>query len=413
MLAVALSPVENAHHVTTFLCEIPLKLRHIPQDFQVEELSPVRPARGRFALYVLKKRSLGTLDAVSNVSRQWRIPRNRIAFGGLKDAQAVTRQYLTIEHGPRRGLRQSLFALVYRGQLDRPFHASDISGNRFRLVLRDLDRRWCERIAECLDTVTRDGVPNYFDDQRFWSLGRSGMFVARAWIDRQYEQACRLVLTDPLESDRPADLRQRKKIAEQWGSWERLRSRLEAGDHRAMVEYLAQHPSDFRRALTCIAHDQRSLYLAAYQSFLWNELLAQLLRDSCAPDELAAIKLRAGNVVLFRRLRAELRTALVAMQLPLPSARLAPATPEIGTLLERVLERQGLTRRQIKLDYPRDTFFSKGERAVLVFPRHVSLKLADDELHPGRHKALLQFDLPRGSYATMLVKQLAVRVEST
>ena len=30
----------------------------------------------------------------------------------------------------------------------------------------------------------------------------------------------------------------------------------------------------------------------------------------------------------------------------------------------------------------------------------------DDELYPGRHKMTLNFDLPRGAYATILVKRL-------
>ena len=31
---------------------------------------------------------------------------------------------------------------------------------------------------------------------------------------------------------------------------------------------------------------------------------------------------------------------------------------------------------------------------------------AADELHPGRRKLVLSFDLPRGSYATLIVKRI-------
>jgi tRNA pseudouridine13 synthase len=34
---------------------------------------------------------------------------------------------------------------------------------------------------------------------------------------------------------------------------------------------------------------------------------------------------------------------------------------------------------------------------------------ADDELYPGKKKLQLEFFLPRGSYATLLVKRLGVR----
>lgn len=387
-----------------------MKLRQLAEDFVVEELSAVRPDRGRFALYRLRKRGYATLDAVRSIARLWKVPRQRIAFGGLKDVQAVTEQYLTIEAGPRRSLRQSKFQLKYLGQCERPFHASDMTGNRFRLTLRQLGSRWQQHLPEALAALTRDGLPNYFDDQRFWSLGRSGKFVAAAWIRRDYEEACRLVLTDPLDSDRPEDRRQRARLAKHWGDWSRVASGLEPGDGRSMVEYLAAQPGDYRRALTRIAHDQRSIYLAAYQGYLWNELLNEHLQSVCLPGQLAAIPLRTGQVHLYRELNESQRADLTQLLLPLPSARLAPASSEIEALMTRVLARHNLERRQIKIDYPRDTFFSKGERRAIVFAQQLSHRLDADELHPGKQKAILRFELPRGSYATMLVKRVELLV---
>jgi tRNA pseudouridine13 synthase len=52
-----------------------------------------------------------------------------------------------------------------------------------------------------------------------------------------------------------------------------------------------------------------------------------------------------------------------------------------------------------------DLFFSRGERAATVRPEELSHEAADDELYPGRRKIALRFDLPRGSYATILVKR--------
>jgi tRNA pseudouridine13 synthase len=52
--------------------------------------------------------------------------------------------------------------------------------------------------------------------------------------------------------------------------------------------------------------------------------------------------------------------------------------------------------------YPRDSFFSKGERQATIRIREVSQTAGLDELYPRRHKLHLAFDLPRGSYATIL-----------
>src|SRR5262245_16070980 len=119
-----------------------MKIRRLPEDFQVEELTSVAPAAeergGPHALYLLTKRSLGTPEAVDIVLRRWKLLREKVSYGGLKDRHAITRQHLTIFHGPRRGMRQDNLELVYLGQTAEPFHAKDIVGNRFEIVVRDL-----------------------------------------------------------------------------------------------------------------------------------------------------------------------------------------------------------------------------------------------------------------------------------
>jgi len=61
----------------------------------------IRSARdGPFALYELRKQSLGTIEAVQAIAERWRISLARISFGGLKDKHAVTCQYLTVAGGP-------------------------------------------------------------------------------------------------------------------------------------------------------------------------------------------------------------------------------------------------------------------------------------------------------------------------
>src|SRR3954469_1340178 len=74
-----------------------MKLKRLPEDFRVEELPVVSGGRGgRFVLYRLTKRNLGTLEAIDAVCRRWNVAGRRINYGGLKDRHALTVQYLTI-----------------------------------------------------------------------------------------------------------------------------------------------------------------------------------------------------------------------------------------------------------------------------------------------------------------------------
>ena len=75
-------------------------------------------------------------------------------------------------------------------------------------------------------------------------------------------------------------------------------------------------------------------------------------------------------------------------------------------LIAEVLGEFGLELRQLRVKYPRDSFFSKGQRAAAAPVDNLTANPATDEMYPGRKKLSLGFDLPRGSYATILVKRL-------
>lgn len=385
-----------------------MKIKCRPDDFLVEELTDVVPSSGPFALYRLTKRSMGTPETVAAIQRRWDIDRRRISFGGLKDRHAVAVQHLTIERGPRRRLAQEQFELEYLGQAPHPFGPKDIRGNRFRIVVRDLTGPAARAASSAIDGSARDGLPNYFDDQRFGSLGESGEFVARPWCAGDFERALWLALVEPNEHDRPEDRAQKEILRKHWKDWAACKGALEKSHRRSLVTYLADHPADFRGAFSRIDKDLRSLYLSAFQSRLWNLQLAALLREVLPADALLAMDRKAGELLFFRSLDPAVRDRLRATALPLPSARTRlPEGPD-RERLDRVLASEGLQLRSLRIKHPKDSFFSKGDRAALFLPTDLKCAEAEDELYPGRRRMDLSFDLPRGCYATILIKRISL-----
>jgi len=385
-----------------------VKLKRLPEDFQVEELTEVGPTgSGEFAFYRLSKRSLGTPEAIEAISRRWKLDRRQISFGGLKDRHAVAQQFLTIRRGPHRDLRQTNFDLEYLGQIDRPFGSSDSVGNHFQIVLRSLEGDALDRIADTLAGVCRDGLPNYFDDQRFGSLGSSGEFVARPWIAGDYEKALWLALADANPLDRPRDREEKSFLRANWGDWPACKEQLHGSVRSRIVNLLCDRPEDFRGALTYIRPEIRSLYLAAFQSYLWNRLLAVFLEHTCGIDDLEKIEQKMGSLPCYSRLNEETRKLIHGTELPLPSARIKLEEGPMQRLVEQSLAEGGLTLREIRVKYPRDSFFSKGWRRAAFAVESLTHQIADDELYRRRKKLTLRFDLPRGSYATILIKRIA------
>jgi tRNA pseudouridine13 synthase len=384
-----------------------VKVKRVPEDFQVEERTAVVPgAEGPFALYRLTKEGLGTLEAVTAIARRWRIPERRIAFGGLKDRHAVTRQFVTVERGPPRDLEQTNLRLEYLGRVARPFAAADVAGNGFRIVLRALTADE-ERVAlAALPAVVRDGVPNYFDDQRFGSLGYEGVHVAEPWIRGDYEGTLRLGIAGATPMDRPRDREEKRLLREGWGDWRALAARLAPTPRRRIAEFLAARPGDWKGALALVRPDLRSLWLAAFQSDLWNGVLAAWLRENVPEGDRFDVAMKAATLPFFERVSDDVRARFHALSLPLPSSRVVVEDAAVRDLVDRTLAQRGLTMRQVNVKAPRGSFFSKGFRAAALRPEGLSHEAGDDDLHPGRRRVALAFDLPRGAYATIVVKRL-------
>jgi tRNA pseudouridine13 synthase len=385
-----------------------LKVKRIAEDFQVEELPTVPTSpRGRFVLYRLTKRGLGTLEAVEAIRRRWNIEGRRLSYGGLKDRHAVTIQYLTIFEGPERTLSQSGFDLVPVGRVEQPFSPAHFRGNRFSVVIRDLAADAAERAQRALAELPRDGLPNYFDDQRFGSVGFSGGFIAREWLLGHHEKAFRLAVAEPNPADRPGTKEEKAILRESWGNWPEAKCRLDRSHARSLVTYLADHPTDFRGAFARIRRELRSLYFSAYQSHLWNLVLARVIEHVTRPEQRVPIDFKVANLPIHRGLDADQATVLSACRVPLPASRtkLAPAGIERQSALEVVAE-QGLAWEDLRVKHLKDVFFSKGDRPALFFAEALAHHLENDDLHPGRSKLHMEFELPRGAYATLLIKRV-------
>lgn len=389
-----------------------MKLKQTPADFQVEELTNVVPSeKGPFAFYQLDKTGWTTPDAIQAIRRRWQIDAHRVSYGGLKDRHAETRQHITIAHGPKRGLEHQRVRLTYLGQVAEPFHSLDIAANRFTVTLRALSAGEARSALGRAEEIRECGVPNYFDDQRFGSVSADGQFVARFLVLGEFEAALRQALSAPYEHDRAEQKREKALLREHWGDWVGLKAQLPRGHARSLVDYLIQRPTDFRGAAARLRPELQGLYLSAYQSDIWNRTLARWLERRVPAASLLEFDLHHRALPVPVALPESFQSQWFTRFLPLPSARLHP-DPEAEWLpiLQEILAEEKLTLECMKIPGLQKPFFSKGDRPICFVPSNWTLETATDELNANRRKIITRFELPRGSYATMLIKRLtAVR----
>jgi tRNA pseudouridine13 synthase len=390
-----------------------MKLKCQPEDFRVEELTLAQTVgQGRYTFYRLSKRDLGTIEAVESICRSWNLSGHRVSYAGLKDRHASTVQYLTIVDGPMRSLTDRRFELEPLGRLSQAYTSRQLRGNRFEMLMRGMTGQEVGRAVAETREIPQAGLPNYFDDQRFGSVGFSGEFIAHAWLLGDHERALKLALAESNPFDRAPIKAEKAILRSHWGEWAEAKARLPRSSARSIVTYLVDHPRDCRGAFARLRRELRRLYFSAFQSHLWNLILARWLESSLRSDQFLRIPLKVGTFPFPRRLEPEQVEDLKRTLLPMPCARSAPPEGRLGEISRAVLESFRLTWSDLRVKYLKDVFFSKGTRPCLVFIENLVVVPMEDHLHPGRHALRLAFDLAKGSYATILVKRLTDAADS-
>src|SRR5262249_21933031 len=143
--------------------------------------------------------------------------------------------------------------------------------------------------------------------------------------------------------DRAEQKREKAALLQHWGDWATLKETLPRGHERSLVDYLLHHPDDFRGALARLRPELRGLYLSAYQSHLWNRMLARWLQGHLRSDQLLTVRLRLGEMPMHRGLDGAQHEGLTELTLPLPSARIRLANDDArAELVNAVLREDGL-----------------------------------------------------------------------
>jgi len=395
-----------------------MKIKVRPEDFQVCEIADVSLTREKdaFSVYALSKCAWDTFDLIRYLSKRLGISPSDISFGGIKDRHGRTSQILTIRtrsHPPSSIQKQNIF-LKLLGYSREPIRSRDIAGNRFDIVLRDMSGDEYEDLLRNLEEVREWGFPNYYDEQRFGSARHGQGFMGKELFLGRSEHALKLYLW-PSRHDRGDVKRFKKCVIANWGKWEACRQEVPE-KYRTLMEYLCRRGCSraFSKALTRIGRPFLMFSLNAYQSFLFNQILREYLLSlsTIYHFHLAEHPFAFGNLLFYRFYRelcAECISRVKSTRLPVPGHNTIIEDDDVRAVTETVLAGEEITLRDLKVKRLYKTAVGGIERDMIVVPQDVSVAGKEpDELHPARIKCRIGFFLPRGSYATMLLKRLSL-----
>ena len=388
-----------------------MHLKILPGDFVVEERARLAlQDRGPWAVYRVRKVNLTTLEAQTRLARALGLPRKQVILPALKDKEAITYQFACLPADQPAKIEEERLSAQRLGFRATPLGVADLLGNRFTLIIRDLSPAEAERLAEGLAMCAQRGLPNYFAEQRFGSLVPGGEYPGRAILRRDAEAALRAHFTQPFVGDPPGVRAFKRRAAALWPDWRALMDAApKPSNFRSVLTYLIDHPQGYRHALNLIPQRLLSLYLAAYQSALWNRIAAAYVQEFCTAQSIPwrPLVIAEQTLPIPYGLTEDQVAQLRAQRLALPSHQARFPSP-LEPLVRRVLAEEGLALPDLKARILAKAYLPKGERTLWLLPEEMTVaEPCPDVRFPGRHALRVSFALARGSYATLVVQAAA------
>lgn len=155
------------------------RVREAPEDFLVREIPSYEPQGSGSHLFLhVRKRGLTTRDVVKALGEA-DVPEARIGVAGLKDKYAVTEQWLSIpwSHADAADRLEALegVEVLQRVRHKNKLGMGHLRGNRFEVRIREVEEGGADAARRALARLREGGVPNYYGPQRFGRFGRNAV----------------------------------------------------------------------------------------------------------------------------------------------------------------------------------------------------------------------------------------------
>lgn len=375
-----------------------------PEDFEVTEIPLYTPCgSGEHTYALVEKRGLTTLEMLRRLARALEVPEREMGYAGMKDARGVTRQTVSIP----RVTPEQLLALEIPGlrvltaeRHNNKLRLGHLAGNRFRIRLRQVAEDALPHAEAVLEILQRRGLPNYFGEQRYGSQGNSAV-VGRKLLQGDNEGAVRALIGTP---EAVRDERWQQGIAAfRAGDLPRALELLPGGcrTEREVIRSLVRKPGEWDRAIKTVHPRLISLYVSACQAELFDRTVAARMPaiDLIQPGDIAC---KHANGACFRvedLEEAAGRAAAFEISPTGPMFGRKMLVPEgtTGELEAAILTAAGLTGETFTRTGPYQT---DGERRPLRVPLHAPVASMEGG------DLLLEFSLPKGSYATSVLREV-------
>lgn len=384
----------------------------------------------RYLLCVLVKRKWDTFIAIKRIAEQLGISPRRISIAGIKDAKAVTAQHITIENASIEDAAKvnvkdiEIRSLGYVREKLSPYY---LLGNSFTIKIKAIklsEATAAKKIAETAQAIDAlGGIPNFFGHQRFGTTRPITHIVGKALVKGNFEEAAMLFLAKPSNNEHPSSRQAREELQLTRNFKQALQKfSVHLRYERLMLQHLVDNPADFVGAFKRLPIKLQALFVQAYQSYLFNRFLSERIKQdlSLSKAEIGDYVLRVDRLglpmpntakIVSSENLAEANELLKAgkMRIALPLIGSKPRLAEGVTrqIVQRILEEEDIKAGSFKLNAMPSISTKGGFRGITAPFKNFSLSaISACASNKQECEATLSFMLPRGSYATVLLREI-------
>jgi len=383
-------------------------IKQRPQDFFVQEIPLYEPSgQGEHVYCEIQKVGISTFEAINRIAEALQIPTRDIGYAGLKDAQSISRQVLSILGStPEQVMAMQIpdITVLWAARHGNKLRLGHLAGNRFAVKIRDVNPTDVVKLRPVLDILEKRGMPNFFGEQRFGRRGDNDILGAALIRGRPEELLHHLLGSPNPDLDDPQTLLARKLFDEANYEQSMKHWPRRSGMERRVLARLMKTGKP-GAAVRAIDQRLRRLWVSALQSRIFNDVLVQRI-DSID-------KLMDGDLAYKHDNGACFLVENAAAEQPRANAfQISPTGPIVGYRMtmpqgrplqieQQVLKSHGLTPGHFR---QQGMVQAKGARRPLrVKPTDTKLEAGVDEF--GSY-ITVAFTLPAGSFATILLREL-------
>jgi tRNA pseudouridine13 synthase len=398
--------------------------------------TPFSKNRDKWTTFTLIKKKTDTILAIRELSHYLGIPSRNIKYAGIKDNTAITSQAVSIRGNYFHQLKNFKHKNIEISDI-RPtkkgLELGSLWGNNFNINIRDLKKPYEEikdDVASWVQQIEQFGFLNYYGMQRFGQHRPNSHLSGKHFLLGEYQKACEefLFTVYPREYESIAEFRTEASKSKdyRWASENCPRS---LAYEKMILDNLASQPElNFLKGFQALPHTLINLILSSYQSFLFNKVVSMRIRQGIPihqpvkGDLICILKEKNGNSSLvfykyggwnddsilksFKHQRAAIICPILGYKTKIEDY------PFFEPIIKKLLEEEQFNLESFKHNIPNLFSFEGTFRTINKRPSNLKVDIAHvtnkfPEIDPKGVK--LEFSLPKGTYATLLLREFVKR----